>query len=78
MYKLIGIKDVSFTTQDGKVISGRSLFFVFDDPRTTGKACDKIFLSDSKFAGLKIGVGDEFQIFYNKYGKPDYIQIVSK
>lgn len=74
MYTIVGIRHTNFTTQDGKQISGRTVFLTFPDNHTDGVATDKIFLSQNKFGDTQLLVGMSVDLFYNKYGKVDYIR----
>lgn len=74
--KVVGIRKVDFTAQDGNRISGVSLFCSYPITKNgEGFAVDKIFLSDKKMAdcGYFPEVGDEIGVNYNRFGKVDSI-----
>ena len=71
-YKVIGFSERSFTSKDsGAVIDGMNIFVTFETNRTTGLACDRIFISRYRLdqCGYKPSVGDDIEIQYNRYGK---------
>jgi len=75
--KVIGLKEVDFTTKDNQQISGCKLFCTLEDKTVDGTACESIFLSKKKLEelGYKPVVGDELHVSYNKYGKIDYVEV---
>ncbi len=75
--KVIGMKDVDFTTKDNQKISGCKLFCTLEDKTVTGVACESIFLSTQKLKDLGYAptVGDELYVSYNKYGKIDNVNV---
>lgn len=77
--KIIGIKNVDFTPKDGGApVKGMQLFLTrpFEDGVGEGTEAKKIFLSADKLAKmlLKPKLNDEVTVFYNEYGKVDYIE----
>lgn len=73
MSKIIGIREVKFTSKDdGREIRGKSIFATYKlDAPGVGEGCDKLFVSDSAWFDLPYQpkVGDEVSIIYNRYGK---------
>ena len=77
--KVIGIRNVSFDAQDGKHISGVSLFCSYPITKNGfGVGVDKIFLSDAKlgYCGYMPELGDEINVTYNRFGKVDSVSPV--
>lgn len=72
---LVGKKDVSFV-KDGQTIEGTKLFFLFNDENVEGQATDSIFCS-ARIDCTNLIIGDEYNVIYNKYGKPTDILPVS-
>lgn len=71
--KLVGKRRVDFD-RDGQRIVGYRLYWEYPDDHVDGVATDTCFVSDSK--GIEIDqlfVGQEYTIFYNKYGKVEDI-----
>lgn len=69
---IIGKRKVEFDAQDGKHISGYSLFCSYPITKNgEGFGVEKIFLSDNKLAqcGYFPEIGDEINVQYNRYGK---------
>lgn len=74
--KVIGMRRVDFSAQDGNRITGYSLYCTFPIGKGgTGEGCDKIFLSDNKIAQSNYlpQVGDEINVSYNRFGKVDAV-----
>lgn len=79
--KVIGIRKVEFDAQDGKHISGVSLFCSYPITKNgEGVGVDKIFLSDNKLGqcGYYPELGDEINVQYNRYGKVDSVTPVGQ
>lgn len=71
--KIIGIKDTSFTSQDGKQINGVNYFFTMRDEKVQGLMAGKLFISSDKLESFSLQpeLGQEVQVVYNRFGKPD-------
>ena len=77
--KVIGFSDRSFTSKDtGAVIDGMNIFVTFENSRTTGSACDRIFVSRYRLdqCGYNPSVGDDIELQYNRYGKISGIRLI--
>ena len=77
--QVIGYRNVSFKDdKTNKEITGISIYTTCEDDRVTGLMAEKLFLgnrilSDTHYTPK---VGDIVVVSYNKYGKPDDIQLV--
>lgn len=74
--KVIGIREVNFTTPDGKQISGYSLFCSYPiSGNGQGVAVDRVFLSDKKIAACCYlpELDDEINVHYNRWGKVETV-----
>jgi len=76
--KVIGYKRNDFTGNDGKEIHGMRIYLTTSQasgPDTDGEACESIYMTDDKLArcGYTPKVGDEVNVSYNRYRKPDNI-----
>ena len=74
--KVIGIRYVDFNAQDGKHVTGVSLFCSYPITKNgSGVGVEKFFLSDAKlgYCGYKPEIGDEINVQYNRYGKVDSV-----
>ena len=73
MSLVVGLQNSTFTTKDGKEISGTRIFLTEKIPadRGQGVSVDSIFLSKEKAdaMALNLAVGDDIEVFYNKYGR---------
>ena len=71
--KIIGDRDVAFTTETGDEITGKTFYIGFTDHRVNGYVCDKVFVNASKLNGAVIVAGDEVELSYNRFGKVEAI-----
>lgn len=77
--QVVGFKASSFKVPDtGAQISGYNLYLTEERDGVTGVAVERAFLSDRKLAGYVPQVGDELHLNYNRFGKIDSMQLVSK
>ena len=44
---LIGVRNLDFTADDGKVIQGVKIFFAHDDPNVEGQVTENKFISSA-------------------------------
>jgi len=73
--EVVGVKVCNFTSSDGNLIVGQSVYHCFKEENVEGVACDKIFLrDDSGFPALK--VGDKIDVSYNRRGKIESVSII--
>jgi len=81
-YTVLGKRPVSFTANDGRTISGVSLFLGADfsdadiAAGSVGLSCDKFFLTAEKLPKEEIIVGKDVEVYFNRYGKIDKIMPV--
>ena len=79
---IIGIKDVNFKAKDGGTVQGVRLYVTDDSVKVNvGVACEALFLSDSLLNrnNLRPGdfqLGDNVDVFYNKYGKISSVSVL--
>lgn len=67
--KILGVRSFDFTTKDGKHFSGTKYFFGEQIVNHgSGLSCDSFNLSDT-YDGYRPRVGEEVQLYYNKFGK---------
>lgn len=71
--KIIGIKDTSFTSQEGKQINGVNYFYTMRDNNVQGLMAGKLFISLDNLAGFTVQpqLGQDVQVVYNRFGKPE-------
>ena len=70
---IVGLRHVNFKTEDGKSISGLTLFCEYTSDRIEGYGVEKVFVSDN---GLQLAIGDVVSPIYNRYGKVAAVQLV--
>ena len=76
--KVIGFVESSFTAKDtGAVIEGMNIFVTFENKRTTGSACDRLYVSRQRLeeCGYYPSIGDDIEPLYNRYGKISGIRL---
>lgn len=71
--QIVGLKNTEFTTKDGLLIQGQSVYFTFKDNNTIGVQTDKCFLPSRKALYPEPILPAEAEIYYNKYGKVDSV-----
>lgn len=75
-WNVVGLRRVDFSDDSGKRITGYSLYVSRDGgPGMQGEECLKIFVSDRVLPSVP-GVGDQIQIYYNRYGKVQEVEII--
>ena len=73
---IAGLRHVNFKTEDGKSISGLTLFCEYTSDRIEGYGVEKVFVSDNRLNGLQLAIGDVVSPIYNRYGKVAAVQLV--
>ena len=74
--EVIGFKHSPFETQDGKTINGYNIYLIAPlGDKGNGMEAERIYVSADKLLACKYvpKVGDNVNVIYNKYGKPDAI-----
>ena len=67
---LLGKRKVAFTAEDGREISGTTVYLGFDDDGDVeGMVCQKEFISSSVAIYKDLTVGKELEVTYNRKGK---------
>lgn len=77
--KVIGFCERSFTSKDtGSLIEGMYIYVSFENNRTTGTACDRLYVSRQRLdeSGYYPSLGDEIEPLYNRYGKITGIRVI--
>lgn len=73
IHTVLGKKAVSFTTDDGKEITGVTLYLGYEERNVEGMAAVKVFVSEAKMPKEPIVVGSEVNVHFNRYGKVEAI-----
>lgn len=72
--KIIGSRDVSFKdSQSGDQITGKSLYYIYQDRNVEGNAADKIFIRSG--INNPFEVGKRYNVSYNRYGRFDLDEV---
>ena len=72
MYNVIGIEDVDYNNKSGKRVLGTRLYCTFDDLKIDGSGCEVFFIGQ-RVDLPPVSLGDNIQVFYNKYGSIDSV-----
>ena len=71
--KFIGMKCFEYTSKKtGRKTDACYLYCTYEDKKTVGLACTSIFCR-SDIVPLDLSVGDNVQIFYNRFGGVEQI-----
>lgn len=78
MYHVVGIQRREYTSKrTGALIRGYNVFCTFENEYISGCGVDTIWLSDSMYdAAGGLGVGDDIEVMYNKYGRVSKVEVV--
>ena len=72
--KLVGFQESVYTSEkDGKTYYGKRLYFTFPKDKVEGVATDVLYVSNSNLEGIGLYVGDDYNVYYNKFGKVESI-----
>jgi len=73
LHHILGIRPVNFTADDGRAISGTTIYVSFADEGVIGEAADKLFVSSTLALPVGLKPGDMVNITFNRKGKVDRI-----
>lgn len=72
--QVVGVRSTNFTAKEtGEVISGKTVFVLYEDEKVEGFAAERIFLKESLLAHYQPVLKDIVDIQYNRYGKVESI-----
>lgn len=80
--KIIGIKPTvyDFVDKSGRQIHSEGVTLFLSNPMTrpgcVGVSAESVYLSSTKLGSYAPAIGDEVEIFYNRFGKVSAIQPV--
>ena len=77
-YEVVGFRPYDMKAKDtGATLKGVTVFVLADDPNVTGRMADKFSLSEKKLSanGWYPNLGEMIDLYYNKYGKVDYVDL---
>lgn len=77
--KVIGFSERSFTSKDtGALIEGMYIYVSYENTRTTGSACDRLYITRKHLdeSGYYPSLGDDIEPLYNRYGKITGIRLI--
>jgi hypothetical protein len=67
-------------SKEGAPITGYNLYLSYPitGEDADGSACERYYMTDAKLArsGYKPHVGDEVNVSFNRFGKPDIITVI--
>ena len=67
--RIEGSRAVNFTTDDGKVIEGMSIYITYPEDGVTGRVAEKAFLHKDVELPKGTKIGSNVELYYNKKGK---------
>lgn len=69
--EIVGLRKMSFTSQDGQQVEGMNFYYLMEDDHVEGKVAGKFFMSTAVLSqvGFVPNVGETVKVFYNRYGK---------
>ena len=71
--KVIGIKKVDYINKSGRHVEGEEIHCCFEAQNVQGLCVDKFYFNIG-FPNLdKVKTGKEFNIYFNQFGKPDFL-----
>lgn len=71
MYSIVGVQMKSFTTKDGKTVTGYNVWYTYERSGVDGVVTDRVFVSDRvcNRSNFTPHVGDVVRDFaYNRFG----------
>ena len=75
-YTVIGIENVDYVNKSQKHIQGVRLHMTFEDPKkANGHMVEQAFVSHDVVPTVLLP-GDDIQLHYNKYGRPESIEVL--
>lgn len=72
---LVGYRDVDFVGTDGNQVKGKTIYIEREDQYVTGTMCENFFVSSRLLSNLDLDLGSEYEIFFNRRGKIDTINL---
>lgn len=75
IHTVLGKRPVSFKSDDGKDITGITLYLGYETEGVEGMATDKVFISTAKMPKDNIVVGTEVDVLFDRRGKVDFIRV---
>lgn len=71
--KIIGIRASTFTGDNKTEISGKNIYLTYPLEQGEGLGSERVFITDAKLNKwpYQPKVGDEVNVFYNRYGRCD-------
>lgn len=76
IFRVLGRREVSFVSKDGAKIEGTQVFVSYDDTHVQGVATDRLFFSP-RHNPSSIMVGDDLEVYYNRFGKIESFKIIN-
>ncbi len=73
--KIIGKKTMRFTSKEGRVIDGTSVYLTYEKDGFEGVIAEKFFIPSVKMKSSDFKVGDILDVTFNRYGKIDSVSL---
>ena len=70
--EVVGLREVNFTDDNGRTVSGTSIYFLMASDGVDGKMSGKLFVSNERKKQMSYFplIGDEVAVNYDRFGKP--------
>lgn len=74
-YLVLGIQDVNYVSKKtGKKVQGMNLHCMFKQKNVIGESVEKLYISSNIDSPI-VKVGDEVDVFYNRFGSVDEVRL---
>ena len=67
--RIVGLEQKTFSFDDGKTVSGLYIYLTDKADNVEGLRTERIFISNAKLQGYSPALGDNINVFYNRFGK---------
>lgn len=76
--EVVGLRDVKFTDDNGRMVDGTSVFYVMSADGVVGKMSGKLFVSRDRRKQMVFfpEVGDTCAVSYDRHGKATEFKLV--
>lgn len=74
--QVIGKKKLNFTSKEGRVVDGTSVYLAYEEDDVEGMITEKFFIPSVKLLFSDFRVGDILNISFTRKGKIDSVSLV--
>lgn len=77
LIKIVGIQPQSYTLDNGYSFTGEKIHAIDLDTKSEGQLGDQVMTfkleSTSPLTSIPLSIGEQYNIYFNQKGKPDFI-----